>query len=320
MNAKELEALQKKVRLRKRFAVFFSAAVFLFTAAGLFCFIWFNLEDRTRVTEILGEFIAAVIVLPALLAFGIYFLLSVLIVRGPYERFNQAFKHTYVLRTIQEAGDFENLKYAPEGGFTYNEIRDSLVINCGESKYFKSEDLLTGIVRSIPFSYCDVVTRYLKYSGKRSEVRTIFEGQVMRFSLPEHSKWSFGHLQVFEKEFLSDLKGRRAPYQIRTENEGFNQRFEVFAADEHNAFYLLTPRMLEQIIRFADLAGCQIAVTFVGAVLYVAVYRSHSMFNASVSQTFSQQRRQILSDADLLKQAAEILIFGANALTEQEQG
>ena len=63
----------------------------------------------------------------------------------------------------------------------------------------------------------------------------------MRFSLPEEFKWSFGHLQIFEKEFLSDLKGYTAPYKIQTENEAFNQRFEIFAADEHNAFCSTPP-------------------------------------------------------------------------------
>ena len=142
----------------------------------------------------------------------------------------------------------------PPRGISYNEIRDSFVVNSGEYKYFKSEDQLSGTLFSIPFSYCDVVTQYLKRSGKKSEIRTIFQGQIIRFSLPEDSKWSFGHLQIFEKEFLSSFKGRTAPCQIQTEQEAFNKRFEVFAADEHNAFYLLTPRMMEQITRFADFA------------------------------------------------------------------
>ena len=311
MNENELEALQKKARLLKRFAFFFSVAAYLFTAAGIFLSIWFNLEDKTYLTEVLAEFLAAVLVLPGLLAFGIYFLLYFLVVRGPYEQFNHAFKQTYVIQTFQAAGGFQNLRYSPKGGFTYNEIRDSFVVNCGEPKYFKSEDLLTGTIGSTPFSYCDVVTQHLKRRGKKSEVRTLF--QIMRFSLPEHFKWSFGHLQILEKEYLSNFKGHTAPYKIQTENEAFNQKFEVYAADEHNAFYLLTPKMLEQIMRFADYSGGSIALTFVGAVLYVAVYRSHSMFNASVSQPFAQQRQQILSDADLLKQAAEILIFGADS-------
>ena len=263
--------------------------------------------------------ITGVIVLPALLAVGIYLLLYYLFVKKTYETFNQAFKGTYVLQIVETAGGFSNLSYSPKSGFDYNEIRDSHVVNSGEYKYFKSEDQLSGTLYAIPFSYSDVVTQYLKRNGKKSEIRTIFSGQVMRFSLPNEFKWSFGHLQIFEKEFLSNLKGHTAPYKIQTENEAFNQRFEIFAADEHNAFYLLTPRMLEQIIRFADFANCQIALTFVGMALYVAVDRPHSMFNASVRQSLTKQRQLIFDDAILLKKAGEILLFGTDAHSNQEQ-
>ena len=259
------------------------------------------------------------IVLPALLAVGIYLLLYYLFVKTTYETFNQAFKGTYVLQIVETAGGFSNLSYSPKNGLDYNEIRDSHVVNSGEYKYFKSEDQLSGTLYAIPFSYSDVVTQYLKRNGKKSEIRTIFSGQVMRFSLPNEFKWSFGHLQIFEKEFLSNLKGYTAPYKIQTENEAFNQRFEIFAADEHNAFYLLTPRMLEQIIQFADFANCQIALAFVGMALYVAVDRPHSMFNASVRQSLTKQRQLIFDDAILLKKAGEILLFGTDAHSNQEQ-
>ena len=255
-----------------------------------------------------AEMLVGVTVLPALLAVAIYCFFYHLFVRKTYETFDQAFKNTYVLQTVREQEGFEKLTYSPVGGFSYNEIYDSMVVNSGEAKYFKKEDQLAGALHSIPFSCCDVVTRYLRRNGKKSEIRTIFQGQIIRFSLPEGSKWSFGHLQIFEKEFLSDLKGRRAPCQIQTENEAFNERFEVFAADEHNAFYLLTPRMMEQIVRFADFADCQIALAFVGAMLYVAVERSHSMFNASIRRPLEEQRRQILDDADLIRRAEEMLI------------
>ena len=58
----------------------------------------------------------------------------------------------------------------------------------------------------------------------------------------------------------------------------------------------------------ADFADCQIALAFVGAMLYVAVERSHSMFNASIRRPLEEQRRQILDDADLIRRAEEMLI------------
>ena len=77
--------------------------------------------------------------------------------------------------------------------------------------------------------------------------------------------------------------------------------------------------MMEQIVRFADLAGSQVALTFVGAVLYVAVDRAHSMFDASIRLPLEKQRQLILDDVNLLKQAGELLIFGADALVRREE-
>ena len=67
-------------------------------------------------------------------------------------------------------------------------------------------------------------------------------------------------------------------------------------------------------------ANCQIALTFVGMSLYVAVDRPHSMFNASARQSLAKQRQLILNDAILLKKAGEILILGADALTGSSYG
>ena len=276
MDEKTIEALQKKSRRSYYFAAAFSATVFLAITSVLFFLLLTTPSGIAYLEESPKEMITGVIVLPALLAVGIYLLLYYLFVKTTYETFNQAFKGTYVLQIVETAGGFSNLSYSP-------------------------------------------VTQYLKRNGKKSEIRTIFSGQVMRFSLPNEFKWSFGHLQIFEKEFLSNLKGYTAPYKIQTENEAFNQRFEIFAADEHNAFYLLTPRMLEQIIRFADFANCQIALAFVGMALYVAVDRPHSMFNASVRQSLTKQRQLIFDDAILLKKAGEILLFGTDAHSNQEQ-
>ena len=77
--------------------------------------------------------------------------------------------------------------------------------------------------------------------------------------------------------------------------------------------------MMEQISRFADFAHCQIALTFVGASLYVAVDRPHNMFNASVSQPLKKQRQLMLEDGNLLKKAGEMLIFGTEASSINNQ-
>lgn len=312
MSEKEIGSMQRAARRRSRAALIASVSAMVFLMAFLLWLTAASLGGHSLMETEGYDFIeiaAAILVIPAGLALGLYALLHTLFVKKAYEKFDQAFKQAYVLQMVQEAGGFEDLRYDPKGGLPYSEIYDSRVVACGEQKYYQSEDLLTGIFRGLPFAYCDVAAKYLRYRQKKAELETIFQGQVMRFSLPEGAKWSFGHLQIFEKEFLSDLKGRTAPCRVQTEYEAFNRRFQVFAADEHNAFYLLTPQMLEQIVRFADVADCQIALTFVGASLYVAVNRPHSIFNASVTEPIAQQRQGILQDVMLLRRAGELLAF-----------
>lgn len=135
------------------------------------------------------------------------------------------------------------------------------------------------------------------------------KGQVMVFSSFDGAKSSFGHFQIFERELFSNIQGWTAQHKVETEDETFNKRFAVFAADPHNAYYILTPRMLEQIARFADTAGEQIAITFTGPFMYVAIHRTRSLFGSYVDKPIPEQRQDILDDAELLRQAGELLIL-----------
>ena len=167
MDEKTIEALQKKSRRSYYFAAAFSAAIFLAITSVLLFLLFTTPSGIAYLEESPKEMITGVIVLPALLAVGIYLLLYYLFVKKTYETFNQAFKGTYVLQIVETAGGFSNLSYSPKSGFDYNEIRDSHVVNSGEYKYFKSEDQLSGTLYAVPFSYSDVVTQYLKRNGKK---------------------------------------------------------------------------------------------------------------------------------------------------------
>lgn len=309
MSNVEIERMQKKAKIRYVFMCVFAIVIWLVGLALLGYYVYFYGEEM-EISEKLG----LVIALPLGLAFGGGYLFYILFVRRAYERFNLSFKTQYVLPTVESTGYFQDLSYDPHLGLSYTEIRDGVVVGCGESRYFHSEDLLKGTYQNIRFHYCDVKTQYMSHSGKKQEIRTIFAGQVMRFASFDQSKRSFGHLQIFEKEFLSNVEGWTAQNKIKTEDEAFNKRFRVFAADSHNAFYILTPKMLEQITRFADEVGEQIAITFTGPVMYVAVCRTRSIFDGYVDKPINSQREDILQDVEMLRKAGELLITEMNTM------
>lgn len=111
------------------------------------------------------------------------------------------------------------------------------------------------------------------------------------------------------KKLASTINGWTAEHEIHTENEAFNRRFRVFAADEHNAFYILTPRMLEQITQFADQVGAQIAISFCGSSMFVAIDRVYSILDASFHIPVPEQKRSILEDVELLRRAGDLLVL-----------
>lgn len=297
----ELEVLRKKARGRYR-AMLLCTGV----AALLILYAVWRLmaeEDDSLFVKIGATLFGTVTLSCGALAF-FYWLLF----KKPYQAFNNAFKSRYVLSTIQEMGIFGQLHYDPKGGFTHDDIRNAAVVACADKRYFESEDLLTGCYQNVRFAFSDVTTRRLVRRGKRSEIEIVFDGQVIRFDRFDHQKISNGHLQIFQKEFLSDLRGWTAEHKIETDSAAFNSQFQIYAADEHNAFYILTPHLMEKIRKFQELVGEQIAVTFRGEAMFVAISRTRSIFDGVVDVPVAEQKALILSDMDLLKNAGDIFL------------
>ena len=297
----QLEALRLKARRRYRAMLLCTAAAALL----ILCAVWRLMaeEDESLFVRVGSTLFGAALLSCGALAF-FYWLLF----KRPYQAFNSLFKSRYVLRTIQDMGIFGQLSYDPRAGFTHDDIRNAAVVNCGDKRYFESEDLLTGCYRGVRFAFSDVTTKRMVRRGKRSELDTLFDGQVIRFDRFDQQKRSSGHLQIFQKEFLSDLRGWTAEHRVETDSAAFNSRFQIYAADEHNAFYILTPHLMEKIQRFQELAGEQIAVTFRGAAMFVAISRTRSIFDAVVDMPVAEQKALILSDMELLKNAGELFL------------
>lgn len=195
----------------------------------------------------------------------------------------------------------------PKGGFTWDDVRNAAAVNCGDKRYYDSEDLLMGEYENIRFQISDVCTRKMVRMSKKNRVEEIFSGQMICLDQFDDTKRSNGHIQIFEKKFMSNMVGWKAENEIHTENEIFNSRFSVFAYDEHNAYYILTPQRMEKIMYFADVMNGQVSFVFRDEKLFVAVRRD-SMFDASIDEPVSKQTKNIIEDAEFIQMAKEILI------------
>lgn len=252
-------------------------------------------------------FLIELIVIAAVLSLCTFILLWFVVVKRSYDKFNSAFKSKYVLQKISEIGGFDKLKYIPNGGLIWDEIRNAGIVACGDKYHYKSEDLLLGEYDNIKFKISDVSTNKSVRMQKRNRIEEIFSGQVICLYKFDDIKESKGHLQIFENKFMSNMIGWKADHKIQTENETFNSLFTVYADDEHNAYYILTPQRMEKIISFAKAVNGQISLVFQDEKLYVAV-RRESMFEANIDEPVKNQTGKITEDGFFIKKAKEILV------------
>ncbi len=305
MTVEKLEKMRRSVRRRRWLCMLLALACLIGLLNPLHPFSAESAADMPA-PEIMGwvlTFIVAGVIACMLLA-----LFWWLIADRADKKFRHAFKCQYVMQTIETLPGFRELLYSPYQGFTHDEIRNAAVVNCGDQKEFASEDLLTGICGDVRFRFSDVITkREIRRTRGRRDVQECFSGQVIELERFDDRKVSNGHVQVFQKEFLSDLRGWTAKHRIKTENEEFNRRFQVYAADAHNAYYILTPLMMEKIEAFSRAVGAQVAVTFRGKSVFVAIAGRRSMFDPADHTPVDQQQGRILEDISLLQKAREII-------------
>ncbi|MFR7848887.1 MAG: DUF3137 domain-containing protein [Coprococcus phoceensis] len=114
--------------------------------------------------------------------------------------------------------------------------------------------------------------------------------------------------RCFPKKALSKLRETRVPLPIQTENSVFNENFAVFAENEQNAFYILTPQVMEQITAFQEAMEGNVYLSFSEKSLYVTCSQLRNPFHIYIDIPVEEQRQKIAGDTAILRSAKEILI------------
>ena len=296
----QLEIMRNKARKRQNIAIVLTLLAFV-----VYIFMFYAVLSEKESMSVL--FVVKIVFAAAVLAVATFGLLWFIVVHRTYEKFNANYKSQYVIQVLNNIPGFEQLEYQPDGGFTWDEIQNAGVVAKGEKQHFKSEDQLLGEYENVKFRISDVVTKKTVRRDDKREVEEIFGGQVLCLFGFDDMKVSKGHIQIFEKEFLSNFSGWKAEHRIQTESEAFQNRVQIYAEDEHNAYYILTPQRIEKIVEFADAVEGQISLVFYDEKLFAAVKRE-SMFDAVMDEPVSKQTKYILEDAEFIQKAKGILI------------
>lgn len=178
--------------------------------------------------------------------------IALMVVQATYgKQYRLKFKEYVCKQVIEEL--FEVEEYRPERGFSEEVVERTYFVPHGNR--FSSDDYLRGSYHGCEFERSDVCVKDVRSDGKTTTTVTLFEGSWTVFSLPKKIS---SYLLLREKEFLSGGKPggifSSAPKttKVKFEDVVFNERFDVYAEDEHDAFYLLTPSFMERIKRMEE--------------------------------------------------------------------
>lgn len=256
--------------------------------------------------------LAADLIAAVIAACVIFLFYMMLVWKKAYDRFNFSFKNKYVLETIRQLPGFSQLRYNAQSGFSFEEMDRMNLIPKGGKAFYESSDELTGLLDGVRFRSSRVCTGR-KASGRRSLPEILFEGQVIAFSDFDPRKVSESFVQVFSKKTLPQVKRTTAPLNIQTENSLFNENFVVFSEREENAFYILTPQVLERIAAFQEAMEGSVYLSFFQNTMYVTCSQLRNPFDVCLDLPIEAQRQRLEKDTAILRSARAILGGGREA-------
>ena len=173
------------------------------------------------------------------------------------DRYRSVYKKRFVRRTLQTY--FSDLHYAPNRGIPQEVIEDLHMMNMGTG--FSSEDYFQASYKGIRLEQSDV--EIIKH-GNRSTI-TLFRG---RWIIVDFNKPLQTGIQIVQKGFFATVPPGFS--RIEMESETFNRDFFVFAQDAHDAFYILTPTLMERIENLRR-ENTALMLCFVGNQLHIAI-------------------------------------------------
>lgn len=213
-------------------------------------------------------------------------------VQKPKQEFIKAFKDTFVLKSLQSV--FTNLVYEPEKGIDESIIRNTQMMNMGDR--YSSNDFISAKYKNINVVQADV---HIEEEHESTDSNghttrtwvTIFRGKWMIFDFNKTFK---ANIQVSQKKFgNSRIKnwGQKVKYKkVMMEDQAFNNEFKTFAQDEHDAFYILTPSLMEKIKKLASSIQGKLLFCFIDNKLHIGLQNGKDSFEHSIFSEINEEK------------------------------
>lgn len=208
--------------------------------------------------------------------FSLIFLVVVLIsfskVKDCNKKIQKVYKNEFLYGILNQY--FDNVIFNWEGGFLPDEIK-KMGLNRMGNRFF-SEDYISAVYNGVAFQQAEVKIQNVTGTGENRSVQTYFKGRVFVF---EYGMKDVISTMVFSKNYMYEGRGIGLKYnKVEMESVGFNQRFVVKSARDIDAFFVLTPQIMECINILKNKYG-NVAFHFTPLRVYVAYNTTENAFD-----------------------------------------
>jgi len=255
----------------------------------------------------------------------VYLILSVIPrSKAAEQELKMLYKDTFLNGMFNEF--FDNARYMGTIGFTQHKVREFELHDIGEN--FESEDQLSGDYKGVHFEQADVHSWTYYRKREHNQMETYFHGRMFIFDLPVHSIQS---VKIFNKLALNAKNDHRLrgseSNRVEMESVQFNETFSVYSEDAHDAFYILTPPMMERLMqmferycKINDYAFHNISFHFKGSKLYFTMECDNKAFDAGKFPIdYSDEKKKLEADIQVIIDLIEALdLIDKNALNEKD--
>ena len=204
--------------------------------------------------------------------------------------------------------NFDNVFYDPSGGFSEENVKNFQL--CMMGNRFHSEDYIHASYAGVEFEIAEVKVMEVRERENSCDSDTYFEGRMMVFYFPNKL---VNFVSAFSKKFEHRAISRNdaKEYRVELENIRFNNIFDVYSSVQLDAFYLITPHMMERLMVLAGKYE-SIAMNVVGNRVILAFNEpGKNVFdqNIDVGQlNIEQEMAKVQSEIDDIKTLIAVLL------------
>lgn len=212
--------------------------------------------------------------------------------------FKDQYKKIFVEKPFREA--FGQVSCDFKNGISRETIKQTGLIRMGNR--YKTNDNIKGTYKNVGFERADIKIQQHTSTGKSSYTVTYFNG---RWLILDFNKTFHFDLQIIGKGFYyTQKKGsifsieRNRRHKVEMEDIAFNKLFDVYAQDDHEAFFILTPQFISTLKEmYASMDGA-LMLGFIDNKLHVAINTKRDAMEASIFRS--------VKDPDLAEVRREI--------------